>query len=380
MNDMTQPTPQSSYASACAGSPAATVNELKRITLASVKGWAARIDKVVWAMAAIFTGLAVFAPSQVTESFKFTGWALVGISPFLAFSVAVAAAAHATGSDKLIARVFSGKPITMIAAAALFGSLSPFCSCGVIPIVAGLLGAGVPLAPVMAFWISSPLMDPEMFILSAAALGLPFTIAKTIAAFGIGLIGGLATLVALKMGLFADPLSSGVQKSSCGSSCSSDSSGVADEKSSGDVLWPFWREAPRRRVFAQAFWDTAWFLGKWLTLAFVLESLMLAYIPASLVADVLGGGAWWTIPAAVGVGIPAYMNGFAAIPLMAGLMDMGMAPGAALSFMIAGGVTSIPAAMAVFALVRRQVFVWYLAISLSGSMAAGLLYQLTLSV
>ena len=39
----------------------------------------------------------------------------------------------------------------MIAAAALFGSLSPFCSCGVIPIVAGLLGVGVPLAPVMAF-------------------------------------------------------------------------------------------------------------------------------------------------------------------------------------------------------------------------------------
>ena len=60
------------------------------------------------------------------------------------------------------------------------------------------------------------------------------------------------------------------------------------------------------------------------------------------------------------------------------LMDMGMAPGAALSFMVAGGVTSIPAAMAVFALVRRQVFVWYLLISLSGSMAAGLLYQLAL--
>ena len=95
------------------------------------------------------------------------------------------------------------------------------------------------------------------------------------------------------------------------------------------------------------FWDTAWFLGKWLTLAFVLESLMVAYIPASLVADVLGGGAWWTIPAAVAVGIPAYMNGFAAIPLMAGMIDLGMNEGAALTFMIAGGVTRIPVAMAV---------------------------------
>ncbi len=372
MNDMTPPSPQTSSASGCGDAPG-------RMTTAPVKGWLARIDKVVWAMTAIFAVLAVMAPAQVFESFTFTGWALVGISPFLLFSVAVAAAAHATGSDKLIARVFSGKPLTMVAAAALFGSLSPFCSCGVIPIVTGLLGAGVPLAPVMAFWISSPLMDPEMFILSAAALGLHFTVAKTIAAFSIGLLGGYATLAALKMGLFANPLSGGVQKSCGVSACKSDSGDAAADKPSDDVLWAFWREAPRRRVFSDAFWDTAWFLGKWLTLAFILESLMVAYIPASLAADVLGGGDWWTIPAAVGVGIPAYMNGFAAIPLMAGLMDLGMAPGAALSFMIAGGVTSVPAAMAVFALVRRQVFVWYLAISLSGSMAAGLLYQLTMA-
>jgi uncharacterized membrane protein YraQ (UPF0718 family) len=353
-----------------------TLNGTAPVLLASLSNRAARIDKVVWAMAAIIAGLAVLAPAQVPDSLRFTGSALVTISPYLLFSVAVAAAAHATGSDKLIARVFSGNPAAMIPAAALFGSLSPFCSCGVIPIVAGLLGAGVPLAPVMAFWISSPLMDPEMFILSAAALGLPFTVAKTLTAIGIGLTGGFATLAAQKMGLFANPLSDGVQKSCRGSSCSSDKS----PSESGDgVLWAFWREAPRRRVFSTVFWDTAWFLGKWLTLAFVLESLMVAYIPASLVADVLGGGAWWTIPAAVAVGIPAYMNGFAAIPLMAGLIDMGMAPGAALAFMVAGGVTSIPAAMAVFALVRRQVFVWYLAISLSGSMAAGLLYQLTIS-
>ena len=84
-------------------------------------------------------------------------------------------------------------------------------------------------------------------------------------------------------------------------------------------------------------------------------------------------------PAAVVVGIPAYLNGFAAIPLMAGMIDLGMNEGAALAFMIAGGVTSIPAAMAVFALVRRQVFAWYVALSLTGSLAAGFFYQLAIS-
>ena len=80
-----------------------------------------RVDSVIWAMVGIYLGLFLLAP------------------------------ARATGSEKLIAGVFSGRPAAMIAAAALFGSLSPFCSCGVIPIVAGLLGVGVPLAPVMAF-------------------------------------------------------------------------------------------------------------------------------------------------------------------------------------------------------------------------------------
>ncbi len=51
------------------------------------------------------------------------------------------------------------------------------------------------------------------------------------------------------------------------------------------------------------------------------------------------------------------------------------APSAALAFLVAGGVTSLPAAMAVFALVRAPVFLWYLAVSLTGSLAVGFTYQ-----
>jgi len=341
---------------------------------ASLRARVTRIDPVVWAVLAIYAGLLLLAPHRVPASLEFVADALLVISPFLLLSVVVAAAAQASGSERLIKDVFSGNPAATITAAALFGSLSPFCSCGVIPLVAGLLGAGVPLAPVMAFWISSPLMDPEMFILSAAALGLHFTVAKTLAAIGIGLVGGFATLGVQRLGLFRDPLSGGV-KSCCRSTC-----GTKAETEENGVLWAFWREADRRGRFAASLGETGWFLGKWLTLAFVLESLMVAYIPASLVGEWLGGGAWWTIPAAVAVGIPAYLNGFAAIPLMAGLIDLGMAQGAAMAFMIAGGVTSIPAAMAVFALVRRPVFVWYLLISLSGSLVAGFLYQISVPV
>ncbi len=44
----------------------------------------------------------------------------------------------------------------MILTAALFGALPPFCSCGVIPLIAALMAAGAPLPAVMAFWLASP--------------------------------------------------------------------------------------------------------------------------------------------------------------------------------------------------------------------------------
>ncbi|MHA1565990.1 MAG: permease [Alphaproteobacteria bacterium] len=327
---------------------------------------AAGIDRVLLTVVLLFAVVGVATPEKLGETLVFVVGALSWIAPFLALSVGVAAYASASGADSLIAKAFQGRPVRMIFVAALFGALSPFCSCGVIPIIAGLLAAGVPLAPVMAFWIASPLMDPEMFILSSAALGVPFTLAKTVAAVAIGLAAGYGTHGLMATGLLKSPLRlASVQ--SCRTLCDS---GAADS-----VMWWFWRDEERRGRFVAAGVKTGWFLGKWMTLAFAIESQMVEYVPAETIVTYLGSTEWWTLPAAVAAGIPAYLNGYAAIPLMARLIDMGMAPGAALAFLLAGGITSIPAAIAVWVLVRPAVFGWYLTLAVSGSLLAGLAYQ-----
>lgn len=121
---------------------------------------------------------------------------------------------------------------------------------------------------------------------------------------------------------------------------------------------------------------TTLFLGKWPTLAFLLVSLMLAYVPAELVTQARGGTGLLPILTATLVGVPAYLNGYAALPLVGGLVEQGMAPGTGLAFLVAGGVTSLPAAIAVWALVKRPVFLLYLALALTGSFVSGLLFQL----
>ena len=57
--------------------------------------------------------------------------------------------------------------------------------------------------------------------------------------------------------------------------------------------------------------------------------------------------------------------------MVAGLLQTDMAPGAAMAFMTAGAMTSLPAAIAVYTLVRPRVFIWYLVLALLLSMLAG---------
>ena len=131
----------------------------------------------------------------------------------------------------------------------------------------------------------------------------------------------------------------------------------------------------RRQRFRRQSLATAAFLAKWLTLAFALESVMLRYLPADVVTRLLGGDGLLLVPLATLVGMPAYLNSYAAIPLMGGLIGLGMQPGAAMAFMTAGAVSSVPAAIAVFALVRLPVFLWYLGLAALGSVLAGYAYQ-----
>ena len=253
----------------------------------------------------------------------------------------------------------------MIVLAALLGGLAPFCSCEVIPFIAGLLALGAPLSAVMAFWLSSPLIDPPTLLITAGALGWPYAVGKALAAVGLGLFGGFILKYVLKAGAFSDPL----RARKTGGGCRPD-------PLSGTPAWRFWREDDRRETFRLQFLDNAAFLVKWLALAYVLEALLVRYVPASLIAGAVGGEGIVPIAVAALVGMPAYLNSYVAPPLLAGLIDQGMSAGAAMAFMIAGAVSSIPAMAAVWSLVRAPVFAAYLGIGLLGAILSGLVFQM----
>jgi uncharacterized membrane protein YraQ (UPF0718 family) len=318
--------------------------------------------------------LAAFYPGEAWRALRFAAESLVLVSPMIILGMLLTALVVASGGTALIGRAFQGHQSGMILAASLIGALTPVCGITVLPLVAGLLASGVPLAPIMAFWLASPITDPGMLTVTAGTIGLDFALGKSLAAFAIGLFGGFAILLLQGLGgkartLAASPLRRGgkAMEMLCksGSGCSAES-----------FTWRFWRESGRRQAFAGSLRATGKLMIVWLSLAFLAEYFLRAYLPAELFADFVGAESYGAVPLAAAIGAPLYLDAYGALPLIRGLMEKGMAPGAAMAFLVSGGIVSAYAAIPVYALVRLPVFLIYLLLAVFGAMLAGWGYGL----
>ncbi|MEO0636858.1 MAG: permease [Pseudomonadota bacterium] len=327
--------------------------------------WIDRL-KTPWTVVVIAPLLvALMDPTNLLPVVEFATRALISTLPYIAFAVFLIAALKAAGAEAVIAKAFQGRENRMIVLAALFGGLAPFCSCEVIPFIAGLLALGAPISAVMAFWLASPLIDPPTLLITAAALGWPFAIGKAVSAVALGLFGGFAMKLLLRFGAFSDPLRT-YQRSGCG---------CGPDPFSGRPVWAFWKEGARRETFRDEALHNGAFLIKWLALAYTLEALLVTYVPATLIASLVGGEGIQPIATAALVGMPAYLNSYVAPALLAGLMEQGMTAGAAMAFMVAGAVSSVPAMAAVWSLVKRPVFAAYIVLGVGGAVLSGIIFQ-----
>lgn len=309
---------------------------------------------------------AVIWPGEMWPMARFVIFGLVSVAPLVVPGIVLAAWIMASGADAHIARVFEGRAAHAIIGAAAVGAITPVCGVTVLPLMAGLLAAGIPLAPVMAFWLSSPITDPAMLAATAATLGFGFAAGKTVAAFGLGIWGGAVTSIFAKQGwatasLRRNGIVGTLSKGSCEAPLSFDAR--------------VWNDTGRRAIFRQNVLSTARLILMCLIPAFAAEYALNAALQPEALSAYVGDDVRWAIPFAVFVGAPAYLDGYAALPLTRGLMDHGMSPGAAMAFLVSGGVVSIWGAMAIFPVLRLKPFLLYLALAVSGSLIAGYIFD-----
>lgn len=314
--------------------------------------------------------------------------------PAFVISIALGTLIHALQLDGLIRRAVEVRIGLAVVLATAVGAFSPLCACTVVPVISGLLHSGVPLAPVMSFWIASPTMDPEKFALTVSMLGWPLAVARLAATLALSLGAGYLTVALVRTGL----LGANVLRQSATSSASatksrlpvisgaSDATGTTSSCCAAAAATPSATHASFSERVRHIHWPTAgremgvqsWRLGRWLLLAFLLEALIVRYVPQAAIASVLGEGSRFAVVIAALVGIPLYLNNVAALPIVSGLLGQGMQPGAAIAFLIAGPVTTVPAMSAVWGVVTRRVFALYLGVSVLGAVILGWLTNLVL--
>jgi uncharacterized membrane protein YraQ (UPF0718 family) len=320
-----------------------------------------------WGILTVITCLVTAAiwPGPFLETLEFVLLGMVQVSPLVIPGIVISAWVNASGAGGRIREAFDGNQFTAILVASMIGAITPVCGVTVLPLMAGLLASGVPLAPVMAFWLSSPVTDPAMFSLTAATLGFHFAVAKTIAAFMLGILGGTICVVISSRQWVQSPLRETGLAATLGqqSCCTS------------DVEYAFWRDDARRQQFKRELWAMTKLILICLGFAFAAEFQMQAHLDPGALASYVGKQSQWAIPLAVLVGSPAYLDGYAALPLTRGLIDHGMSPGAAMAFLISGSVVSIWGAIAIFPVLRTKPFLLYLALAAVGSLAVGWLYD-----
>lgn len=211
-----------------------------------------------------------------------------------------------------------------------FGAITPFCSCSSIPVFLGFTSAGIPVGITMAFLLTSPLINEVAVLLLMSLLGWKFTILYIIVGMSIGMLGGLFldTIKAERwlQSFAAKALEQGQTYSSAGTNGTIQSLTMSE------------RHAFAKREMFDIF-RRVWI---WVIIGVGLGSALHGFVPDGWIETHLGTGQWWSVPAAVLVGIPLYSNATGVIPVMESLITNGLPIGTALAFFISTVAASFP--------------------------------------
>ena len=249
-----------------------------------------------------------------------------------------------------------------IVCAAVLGVVSPMCTFTAIPLAGGLIATGVPVPPIMAFLIASPLMNPSLFIITWGVMGPHMALIRLFSAFFLALTGGLITQIAHSRGWFSlkHPLSAQFKESGSFGVCST--RGLSSHTLCfGDFL----KHSLKMTLF----------ISKYFIMALFIAGAVQAFISPQWIAALLGGSGFKSVLIGGLLGIPLYVCGGGTVALIGVLVSMGMGQGAALAFFITGPATKISTIVSLHAVLRKKIAVVYLAVTLIGGVLFGYGYS-----
>jgi uncharacterized membrane protein YraQ (UPF0718 family) len=245
--------------------------------------------------------------------------------------------------------------------AASLGIVTPFCSCSAVPLFIGFLSAGVPLGVTFSFLVSAPMVNEVALALLFGLFGWK------VAALYLGL-GLLVAIVAgfvigeLKMERHLEDWVRAIH------------AGQAPQSAGAALSWP--------ERFAAGAHHVKEIVGKvwpYVLLGIALGAAIHGYVPEDFMASIMGKDApWWSVPAAVAIGVPMYTNAAGIIPIVEALIGKGAALGTVLAFMMSVIALSAPEMIILRKVLKPRLIATFVGVVAAGILLVGYVFNLVL--
>jgi len=313
--------------------------------------------------------------------------------------------------------------------AATAGAVIPICSCGIVPVLAGMVEAGIPLGPTMAFLVAAPMLNVPAVFITAGMLGWKLAVGRILGTFFIALLvgGGLTRWQRRKRFLrrfvrlsITPNLSPELQKFAfkIGMALSKNpkrlpteelapgeedrlfllgEAGILDRDKDGLWFLPAVSEASTSASAAcfvlptgdlrlsffqglkkmiQTAWDFFLQLNYYLVLAVIIAGAIKILIPTKVVISLVGGQHLNSVLISSFIAVLAYVCTYVEVPTALALIQKGMGGGATLAYLLGGPGLSLPSIVMLSGVFKARLLAFYVGVSFVGCVIAGYIFNL----
>jgi uncharacterized membrane protein YraQ (UPF0718 family)/copper chaperone CopZ len=287
----------------------------------------------------------------------------VEMSPYLLLGISFVAILDLFISKSFITKQVGTNNLASIIKTAIFGIPLPLCSCGVVPTSVYLEKSGASKPSVVSFLISTPQTGIDSIVATYGMLGPVFAVFRPVAAFIMGIVGGIVTYFFQKNGKDAKTKKINLNLVEI----------PLENKGKN-----FWTKA--KKSLRYAFIEFIDDISTQFLVGLIIAGAISFFLPNDFFASVFKGNEVVGMAVVILFAIPMYVCATASIPIAMSLMMKGFSPGIAYVFLVAGPVTNAASLSILSKVLGKKLLVVYVSTVIILAVLFGVLLNWIFSV
>ena len=240
--------------------------------------------------------------------------------------------------------------------AASLGIVTPFCSCSAVPLFIGFVQAGVPLGVTFSFLIAAPMINEVALTLLFGLFGWRIALLYMGLGLAVAIVAGWI-IGRLNMEAYLEDWVRNMPKVQAAADdaplalAERIGAGFASVHDIVGRVWPY------------------------ILAGIAIGAGIHGWVPEEFMASFMGREAWWSVPAAVLIGVPMYTNAAGVIPIVQALLSKGAALGTVLAFMMSVIALSLPEMVILRKVLKLRLIATFVGVVASGILLIGYVFN-----